>query len=155
MPTLKDSAKRYKMIMEDAAAYIAVEKPLLDSPEKIADFMRPIVQQLTQEVFFVIHLNAKNRLLSFKEATIGLVDKTQIHAREVFRNAILSNCSRIILVHNHPSGEPTPSSQDISCTRQLVEAGKIIGIDVLDHVIVGEKTATNASHISFRQQNLM
>ena len=72
--------------------------------------------------------------------TLGLVDRTQIHPREVFRSAIRENCSRVLLVHSHPSGDPTPSAQDIAATRQLVEAGKIVGIDVLDRVILGSRT---------------
>jgi DNA repair protein RadC len=84
------------------------------------------------------------------------VDRTQIHPREVFRFAIRENCSRVLLVHNHPSGDPTPSAQDIAANRQLVEAGKIVGIEVLDHVIVANPARVHGrAYVSFRQENLM
>jgi len=88
--------------------------------------------------------------------TTGLVDRTQIHPREVFRDAIRENCTRLLLIHNHPSGDPTPSVQDIAATRQLVEAGKIVGIEVLDHIVLGRRTPNRTKDwVSFREENLM
>lgn len=75
---------------------------------------------------------------------------------KAFRSAIRESCSRIILVHNHPSGDPTPSAQDIACTRELVSAGKIVGIEVLDHVILGRRTLSRpCDYLSFREENLL
>ena len=92
---------------------------------------------LYQEHFVVFFLNTKNRIIRRKTITIGSLSATVIHPREVFRAAIQHSSAAIVCVHNHPSGDPTPSFEDIEVTRRLVDAGKIIGIDVLDHVIVG------------------
>ena len=108
------------------------------------------------EIFVVLCLNAKNGVLAWHEVTSGLADRTQVHPREVFRLAVLTGASRVLLLHNHPSGDPTPSAQDIAATRQLVEAGNIIGIEVLDHVVVGGVAPTlGRRFVSFRQENLM
>ena len=97
------------------------------------------ISEFAQETFHVLALNAKNHLIERNLISVGLVDAALVHAREVFRGAIQCNASGILLVHNHPSGDPTPSAEDIRITRQLVEAGKIIDIKVLDHVIIGRK----------------
>jgi len=156
MVTRKKKASKFLELMDAASAYITEEKPKSESPEDIARVMRPLTQDLTQESFFIVLLNTKNRILSIEAVTTGLVDRAPIHAREAFRMAIVQNASRIVLVHNHPSGDPTPSTQDIACTRQLVEAGKIIGIEVIDHVVLGEKTESRyKDYISFREEGLI
>ena len=156
MATRKSKASKFLELMDAASAYIAEEKPKSESPEDIARVMRPLTQDLTQESFFIVLLNTKNRILNIEAVTTGLVDRTQIHAREAFRTAIVQNTSRIILVHNHPSGDPTPSTQDIQCTRQLTEAGKIVGIQVIDHVVLGKKTQNrHKDYISFREEGLI
>jgi DNA repair protein RadC len=95
------------------------------------------IAALAQESFHVLTLNAKNRLINRHLVTLGLVDGTSVHPREVFRTAISDGASGIIVAHNHPSGDAAPSSEDLRITRQLVEAGRIVDIRVLDHVIVG------------------
>ena len=92
---------------------------------------------LAQEVFVVLTLNAKYRVIDRHLVSLGLVDSCQVHGREVFRPAISDGAAAIVLAHNHPSGDPTPSAEDLHITRQLVEAGRILGIEVLDHVIIG------------------
>jgi DNA repair protein RadC len=92
---------------------------------------------LAQESFHVLSLNAKNRLINRHLITLGLADATSAHPREIFRAAIQDGASGVIVVHNHPSGDPAPSSEDLRITRQLVDAGRIVDIRVLDHVIVG------------------
>ena len=130
--------------------------PCLNEPQAVCDLFREQFRTATQEEFHALLLDAKNHLLLRERITLGLVDRTQIHPREVFRSAIRENCSRVLLVHNHPSGDPTPSAQDIAANRQLVEAGKIIGIEVLDHVVVGNPArAHGRAYVSFRQENLM
>ena len=93
-----------------------------------------------QESFWVLLLNNKHRLLRRIRVTKGLVNRSLVHPREVFREAIRENASAVILAHNHPSGDPAPSTEDISITERLVDAGKIIGIQVLDHLILGDGT---------------
>jgi len=97
------------------------------------------------EHLHAVFLNSKNGINGFSLITMGLVDRSHIHARELFRNAILNNCARIVLVHNHPSGDPSPSSKDISSTREMIHAGEIIGIQIIDHIIVGEKSEHSAT----------
>lgn len=128
----------------------------LTEPASVHDLFRERFRTATQEEFYVLLLDAKNQLLRSERITLGLVDRTQIHPREVFRSAIRENCSRVILVHNHPSGDPTPSAQDIAANRQLTEAGKIVGIEVLDHVVIGNPArAHSRPFVSFRQENLI
>ncbi len=92
------------------------------------------------EAFTVMCLNSRNRLIAGGIISSGIVDSTLVHPREVFRKAIAAGASGVILSHNHPSGDPAPSAEDIRITRQLIQAGQIIGINVLDHVIIGRKT---------------
>jgi len=156
MATRKAQAIKFRELMEAASAYLIEEKPKTESPTELVDIMRPLVVDLVQETFFVVLLNAKNRVIKIEVATVGLVDRTQIHAREVFREAIVNNASRIIICHNHPSGDPTPSSQDISATRDLIGAGKIIGIEILDHIVMGKKTEKRQKDfLSFREEGLL
>jgi len=147
----------YRQLMAAAAEFVAEERPQVESPAALAALLRPLTQTgIEQEHFWVILLNAKNRVCHIHLATLGLVDRAQVHAREIFREAIRHSASRIVLAHNHPSGDPTPSPQDIACTRSMVEAGKIIGIDVLDHVVLGHATASRPKDfLSLREENLM
>ena len=98
------------------------------------------VKGLTVEKFWVLCLNRKNRLLRQHEATSGTASSSLVHPREVFREAIRAGASAVICVHNHPSGDPDPSPEDIDVTRRLIDAGRLIGIPLLDHVIVGAAT---------------
>lgn len=91
-----------------------------------------------RECFYVLHLNAKNEIIGKELVSMGTLTNSLIHPREVFKAAILNNSASIICVHNHPSGDPTPSREDILITNRLVEAGALLGISVLDHVIIGE-----------------
>jgi DNA repair protein RadC len=146
----------YRAVMEAFANYVSTQRPLLQSPEDTARLMRPILTPCEQEQMHALLLDAKNGLIADAMLTMGLADRTQIHPREAFREAVRLSCSRLILVHGHPSGDPTPSAQDIAATRQLVEAGKIIGIEVLDHIVLGTRTATRLKDfVSFRQENLL
>lgn len=127
-----------------------------EGPAQIADFLRGLgLAEREQEHFVTIHMDAKNGVRGYTIVSVGLVDRTQVHPREVFRCAIVQNASRVVLGHNHPSGDPTPSAQDIAATRQLVESGKIIGIEVLDHVVVVQPTGSGRGFASFRELNLM
>lgn len=128
-----------------------------EAPEDVARFLRALgVQNEEQEHFLTIVLDAKHQIRGFFTVTIGLLDRTQIHAREVFRTAIIQGASRVILAHNHPSGDPTPSAQDIAGTRDMVTASKVVGIDVLDHIVIGLPSPNRVrDYISFREANLM
>ena len=147
----------YRQVMDAYAQYVTEERPKLESPADVASLMRPILAAKEQEELWALLLDPKHRLRHSELITVGLLDRSQIHAREVFRSAIRGGrCSRIILVHNHPSGDPTPSPEDIASTKSLVEAGKIIGIEVLDHIIIGQRSATNPKgYLSFREEGQM
>lgn len=108
------------------------------SPQDVADIFIPKLCHLKQEVFSIILLDAAGKYLQGREITRGIVNASLIHPREVFRIAIKEAATSIILVHNHPSGQLIPSTEDISITQQLVESGNMIGISVQDHVIVAD-----------------
>jgi len=91
-----------------------------------------------RECIVAIHLDCKNKINSVETISVGTLNSTLTHPREVFKGAILANAAAIILGHNHPSGNPTPSQEDITLTRRLAEAGRILGIEVLDHIILGD-----------------
>jgi len=118
-----------------------VELPF-DSPDKVYDYLRPLVMGLEVEKFWTLCLNRKNRLIKCVEVTSGTATSSLVHPREVYREAIRLGSSAIIVVHNHPSGDPSPSSADIRITRQLREAAEVVGIALLDHVITGEPAYT-------------
>lgn len=122
------------------AAELHGETPLLDTPERIAELLREDLRHLQREQFIVLLLNARRRLLKKDNISQGTLDTILVHARDVFRSAIAGNASAIILVHNHPSGDPTPSEADIKVTRDLIRAGQLLKIELLDHVILGHAT---------------
>ena len=124
------------------------ESPLLDNPENIVRLLRAKNLVKDVETLQVLLLNTRRRLIRVEEITNGTLDTLLVHAREVFRAAISANASAIVLAHNHPSGDPTPSDADIKVTRDLIRAGHLLKIDVLDHVILGRATATRSKDYS-------
>jgi DNA repair protein RadC len=131
--------------------------PLLNRPELIAEYLAPYAKGIEVEKFWVLCLNRKNRLKKLVEVTSGTATGSLVHARETFRAAIQHGATAIAVAHNHPSGDPAPSSADIQVTRRLREAAQAIDIELLDHLILGEKTAdpTGLGHYSFRQAGLL
>jgi DNA repair protein RadC len=122
------------------AAEIRAERPLLDSPERISDWLREDFRATGVERLVVLLLDTRHRLIRVEELAHGTLDAIHVHAREVFKHAIAANAAAIALAHNHPSGDPTPSEADIKVTRDLIRAGQLLKIDVVDHVILGRKT---------------
>jgi DNA repair protein RadC len=112
------------------------ELPIIRSPEDVARCMVPLLRDRANEVFFVLLLDAKNALRAKVEVTCGTLNASLVHPREVYKVAIDQRAASIIVVHNHPSGNPEPSREDREVTRQLSEAGRIVGIPLHDHVIV-------------------
>ena len=149
-------AQAFAEMMEAAATYIAVERPKIRTAADTADLLRPMLAGKPQEELWVLLLDSRNGLIAMHPCTIGLVDRSQSHAREVFRDAIQQGCSRLLLAHNHPSGDPIPSPQDVESTRGLASVGRLIGIEVLDHVIIGARTPTRErDYASLRELGLM
>lgn len=127
-----------------------------NKPQDVVAFLQGIgLHEHEQEHFVVVFLDTKCNIKGYSLVSMGLVDRTHIHPREVFRNAILQGASRVLLAHNHPSGVTKPSKEDIKSTKMLVSAGKIIGIEVLDHIIIGEEYSGDVVYTSFREQDLL
>lgn len=110
----------------------------IKSPDDAANYMMNEMRFLTQEHFVCLYLNTKNQVMHKQIVFIGSLNASIVHPREVFKEAFRRSAASIICLHNHPSGDPTPSREDIEVTKRLLECGKIIGIDMLDHIIIGE-----------------
>lgn len=130
---------------------------VLDSPDNVVSYFQPIVVGLEVEKFWVVSLNRKNRPMSWKEVTSGTASSCLVHPREVFREAIREGASAVIALHNHPSGDPAPSREDIRVTRQLREASLTIGIELLDHIVLGQKEGDplGLGYYSFQENGLL
>ena len=116
------------------------ESPILDNPENVVRLLREQNLVKNVETLQVLLLNTRRRLLRVAEITDGTLDTILVHPREVFKAAIAANAAAVVLAHNHPSGDPTPSEADIKVTRDLIRAGQLLKIEVLDHVIIGRAT---------------
>ncbi|WP_088014416.1 RadC family protein [Gottfriedia acidiceleris] len=114
------------------------ERFIIKSPDDCAKFMMDEMRFLEQEHFVCLYLNTKNQVIARETIFKGSLNASIVHPREVFKEAFRRSASSIICLHNHPSGDPTPSREDIEVTKRLVECGKIIGIELLDHIIIGE-----------------
>jgi len=136
------------IIKEEGYEYPTNDAPKIKTPEDAANHCGELRASET-EAFCVMLLDAKNKLKLAEIVTAGLADAALVHPREVFRSAVKAGACAIILLHNHPSGDAAPSSEDIRITKQLVEAGNVLDIKVLDHIIIGEKT------LSLREEGLV
>ena len=153
-------AMDYAAAMEAAAAYVSVNRPAVREPEAAFRLLRPLMTAATrgdsQETFFILMLDTKNKVIDAPvECLRGLLDTCPVSPRHILRQAIIRDASSIILSHNHPSGDPTPSKEDVDITRRLIEAAKIIGIRIVDHVIVGRPSDTTPGYVSLREKNLV
>lgn len=133
------------------------QPPLLDSPEKVYHHFNLQLAGLEVEKFFTCALNRKNRLIRQFEITSGTATSSLVHPREVFRDAIRASATGVIAVHNHPSGDPSPSSADIQVTRMLREAGKTLDIPLMDHIIIGrsDRDPHGRGYYSFSEAGLV
>ncbi|MDD4569371.1 MAG: DNA repair protein RadC [Tepidanaerobacteraceae bacterium] len=132
------------------SSYDRREQITITSPLDVKDLLMEEMRFLEKEHFKTILLNIKNHVISVEDISIGSLNSSIVHPREVFKPAIRRSSASVLLVHNHPSGDPTPSKEDIEVTGRLVEAGKILGINVLDHIIIG-----NNHIISLKEKGLM
>lgn len=122
----------------------------VSKPDAIFELLRSEVGSERRECFWVLYLDSRCRLIGRQKVSVGILDSTLVHPREVFDSAVRAAAAAIIVAHNHPSNDPTPSDEDIRLTRRLVEAGKVLGIRVLDHVVV-----TRDGYCSFRERALV
>ena len=136
-------ATRLRATGEIARRFLGAEttRPVvyLSGPEDVADLLLREMSSLDREHFRAILLNTKNRILGVRTIAIGSLNASVVHAREVFKAAVSESAQAVVLVHNHPSGIPEPSEEDIVVTERLAEAGRILGIEVLDHIILGHQ----------------
>jgi DNA repair protein RadC len=146
--TLRAAFELARRLVKEAPA----EAPLLDSPARVADFLREDFRRLEVETFHVLLLNRRRRLITSQRLSQGTLDTLLVHPREVFRAAISANAAAIVVAHNHPSGDPSPSEADIKATRDLIRASHVLKIELLDHVILGRRTAERAcDYVSLKE----
>lgn len=122
----------------------------IDSPETAARLMGAIIGDKAKEHFMLILLNTRNKVIRISQISIGTLTSSPVHPREVFKEAVKHSAQSVIIAHNHPSGDTEPSDDDINITRRLVEAGQLLGIQVLDHIIVGGET-----YFGFKERGLI
>ena len=125
-------------------------KTTIKSPQDAIKTVKTRLKGKKKEHFFILSLDTRNHVINSRQVSIGNLDSSIVHPREVFKEAISSSAASVIFVHNHPSGDPEPSDDDIKLTKRLVEAGEILGIEVLDHIIVCDK-----DHLSMKAKNML
>jgi len=133
-----------RLLLVEATARLQIR-----SPQDVASILQLEMGLLEQEHLRVVLLNTKNHVLGIRDVYKGSLNTSLIRVGEVFRDAVKENCAAIVVAHNHPSGDPTPSPEDIRVTRELVAAGKLLDIEVLDHLVIGRN-----KHVSLRQKKL-
>jgi len=136
------------------ARQTALSEPL-GTPEKIYDFMGPLLQSLPRESLRVVLLDTRHRLIHAEEVSLGTLNESLAHPREILRPAVSHGAYAFVLVHNHPSGDPTPSEADRSLTRRIREAGELMQIHLLDHVIIGRERPGAPPYFSFKEHGLL
>ncbi len=134
---------------ELARRFLIGRKPTIQKPADVLPYVQHLLER-KQEYFVCLTLTGAGEVIQSRVITVGLLDSTQIHPREVFAEAIADRAASVVLIHNHPSGKLEPSPEDKELTRRMVEAGKILGIEVLDHVIVAK-----TGRFSFRESGLI
>ncbi|MBU7045763.1 MAG: DNA repair protein RadC [Theionarchaea archaeon] len=132
------------------ASYCEEDHPKITSKDDVTKILAPHMMFLPQEEFRVMLLDAKQKLIRVETVSLGSLDKALVEPRDVFRPAITFNAASLVIVHNHPSGDTQPSEQDVLLTRELCMCGIILGIEVLDHIIIGVR-----DHVSFRERGLL
>ncbi|MBU7045353.1 MAG: DNA repair protein RadC [Theionarchaea archaeon] len=146
-------AQKIKAVFEltkRIAAYCEEDHPKITSKDDVTKLLAPHMMFLPQEEFRVMLLNAKQKLIRVETVSLGSLDKALVEPRDVFRPAITFNAASLVIVHNHPSGDTQPSEQDVLLTRELCMCGIILGIEVLDHIIIGVR-----GHVSFKERGLL
>ena len=126
------------------------DNPVIQGPEDVFNVFMPKLLHETKEHFMIAVLNTKNRIIAAPTISIGSLSASVVHPREIFKEAIKYPCAGIILVHNHPSGDPKPSRDDIAVTERLVKAGKIMDIPIIDHVIIAQQ-----KYLSMKEKDLI
>lgn len=132
------------------ASTLREEGVQIGSPQDVANFLMEEMRYYHKEYFKIILLNTKNKIISIEDISVGSLNSSIVHPREIFNPAVKKSAAALILVHNHPSGDTQPSNEDMEVTKRLIEAGKVLGINILDHIIVGE-----GRYLSFKERGLI
>jgi DNA repair protein RadC len=139
---VNDMLSQVRQLHEQINSYLhkcpVAERPSINSPADAAELVKPFIGVLDHEELWVIILDRRNKIMQFVKLYQGSVSASQVRVGEVFRQAIIEQASAIIIAHNHPSGDPTPSPDDVAVTRAIVQAGKLLDIEVLDHIVVSQ-----------------
>ena len=135
--TLRELTVRYSVRKDSEDRPVVVGGQLIHPCDTAAAFMA-LLRDESAEVFAILCLTTKHRVIAYHEVSRGTLDSTIVHPREVFKAALLANSAAIMAAHNHPSGDPTPSPEDVDLTRRLAAAGELIGIPLLDHIVIGD-----------------
>lgn len=149
-PSNAFGVKLFQAISERYAKERIPRKIPLTSPHAVINYLQKKIGREKKEHFLLIALDTRNNLVKTSDISIGILNSSLIHPREVFKEAIQANAAKVIVAHNHPGGDPDPSKEDLVVTKRLVEAGRIIDIEVIDHIIV-----TNTGFVSFKEKNII
>lgn len=141
--------KLFQAVSERYAKEKLSPNTILNSPQLVFEYLKEKIGKEKKEHFVLICLDTRNNLI-IEDVSIGILNASLVHPREMFKRAILNSASHVVIAHNHPSGDPSPSEEDITTTRRLVEAGKIIGISITNHIIVGQK-----NFVSLKQKGII
>ena len=142
--------KLFQAVSQRYAKEKIFRKTPLDSPRAVVDYLKEKLGREKKEFFVILSLDSRNNLIKTSDVSVGILDANLVHPREAFKEAILASAAHVILAHNHPSGDPESSEDDLEITKRLVESGKILGIEVIDHIII-----TKTGFISFKEKNLI
>ncbi|MFG6121127.1 RadC family protein [Thalassobacillus sp. B23F22_16] len=150
METVYEIVRVKQVVMESQ-----VKNDIVRSPEDGADIAYDFIGEDDREIFLVMCLNTKNRVIAVHRCHVGSLNASIVHPREVFKTAIMNNSASIMVAHQHPSGDPQPSQEDIHITRRLHEAGQLIGIQLLDHLVIGEKVNSRIKFNSLKEKGYL
>lgn len=148
-PSNSFGIKLFKSLSERYAKEKIDPKKLLDTPKMVYNYLREKIGNEKNEHFVILFLDTKNNVINH-EVSVGILNASLVHPREVFIKAITQGASHVVIAHNHPSGDPTPSDEDVETTKRLIEAGKILGISVADHIVI-----TRNDYRSLRESKLI
>lgn len=150
-PTRPYSLPGFRIALVREPGVKLAERPRLTTPQEASRVLAQYVGESDREQFVVALLTVRHRLIGLHTVSVGCLTSSLVHPREVFKPALLASAAALVVAHNHPSGDPEPSAEDIALTRRLVSAGTLLGIEVLDHVILGE----DGRHVSLKERGLV
>src|SRR5438552_3117959 len=147
-PTRPYSIPGFRIALVREPGVKLAERPRLTTPQEAARVLAQYVGESDREQFVVALLTVRHRLIGLHTVSVGCLTSSLVHPREVFKPALLASAAALVVAHNHPSGDPEPSAEDIALTRRLVSAGTLLGIEVLDHAILG----ADGRHVSLKER---